>query len=87
MIMKRIFGMCFDETKEIDVSGYKLDPKKLVFKEQNNNTKICFPDLEKKSDQIDELQLKINKLVKTKFIEVQTELYSNYRDIYRVITI
>jgi DNA mismatch repair protein MutS len=74
-----------DGVKEIDVSGYKLDPKKLVFKEQNNNTKICFPDLEKKSDQIDELQLKINKIIKAKFIEVQSELYSNYRDTFRVV--
>ena len=47
------------DLKEINVEGYKLDPKKLVFKEQNNTVKIFFPDLEKKSDEIEETKNRI----------------------------
>ena len=67
------------EIKEIDIEGYKLDPTKLIFKEQNNVVKICFPDLEKKSDEIEKIKNKINKLVKIKFFETLQELYNKYK--------
>ncbi len=72
--------------KEIDVEGYKLDPKKLVFKEQNSTVKIFFPDLEKKSDEIEELKNKLNKIVKTKFTEIQNELYTKFRATFRLVS-
>ncbi len=74
------------ELNKIDVKGYTLDPKKLVFKDQNNTTKIFFPELEKKSDEIEEIKLNLNKLVKQKFIETLNSLYIEYKDLFKKIS-
>jgi DNA mismatch repair protein MutS len=71
------------DLKEINVEGYKLDPKKLVFKEQNNTVKIFFPDLEKKSDEIEETKNKINKIVRTKFTETLKDFHNKFNNSFR----
>jgi len=74
-----------EKVDKIDVEGYQLDPKKLVFKEQNNTVKIFFPDLAKKSDEIEQIKEKLNKIVKIKFQEVNTDLYKKYKNLFRTI--
>lgn len=75
-----------NDVKEIDVDGYNLEVKKLVFKTQNNVTKIFFPDLEKKSDEIEDIKFKINKLVKSKFVDTLSTLYSKYKFMFKKIS-
>ena len=74
------------DLKEINVEGYKLDPKKLVFKEQNNTVKIFFPDLEKKSDEIEETKNRINKIIKTKFTETLKSFHDRFNNSFRRIS-
>jgi len=68
----------------IDIDGYELNPNKLIFKENNNNCKIIFPDLEKTSDEIERIKLLLNKLIKEKFTENIKSLYSKYKDMFKV---
>lgn len=73
-----------EKLKEIDVNGYKLDPSKLVFKDlpTGTGTKIFFPDLEKKSDEMDVIKNKIIILTKKYFQEVLNTLYEKYSSLF-----
>jgi uncharacterized protein YnzC (UPF0291/DUF896 family) len=64
-----------ESVESIDVDGYELSPSKLIFKDNNNNCKIIFPDLEKTSDEIEKIKLILNKLIKEKFTENIKSLY------------
>lgn len=72
---------------EIKISNnLKIETKKLIFKHNNNSSKIFFPDLEKKSDEIIILKNKLNKLVREKYTDVLKNIYSENRLFLRKIS-
>ena len=71
------------KVKTINVKGYNLDPKNLIFKDNNNNTKIILPDLEEKSDQISELESQIRNLNMQHYLETLKELYTKYNIMFK----
>lgn len=71
-----------EDLEEITVSDYKLDPKKLIFKENNNATKIVFPDLEKKSDEIEIIKNKLADKVRKLHGEQCSAISNKYRDVF-----
>jgi len=71
------------KVKTIDVSGTKLDVSKLVFKENNNNTKIILPDLEAKSEQILELENNIRSLNMKYYLQKLGDMYVNYNVMFK----
>ncbi len=71
------------KVKTIDVNGFILDPSKLVFKDNNNNTKIIFPELEEKSEKIFELENKIKALNMSYYIETLAYIYKKYSIMFK----
>lgn len=68
----------------IQVGNYSLDPKKLIFKELNKNgIKIAFPDLQKKSTEIDKFKEKLINLNKIHYLENIQHIYTNYNQIFK----
>lgn len=75
-----------DEIKTIKINNLEIESNKLVFKDNNNNSKIIFPDLEKKSDEMVVIRDKIISLVKKLYIEKLQNIYSENKEIFRVVS-
>lgn len=71
------------KVKIINIKDYKLDPQDLIFKDNNNNTKIILPDIERKSDIINDLIDKIRSLNMQYYLERLNSIYVKYNDLFK----
>lgn len=81
-IRSKVLQKNLENIKIIDVKGYKLDPTTLIFKDNNNNTKIMFPDMEKKSERIETLVNSMRALNMKYYVDYICESYKKYADMY-----
>jgi DNA mismatch repair protein MutS len=73
-----------DKLESVKVNNYELDPKKLVFKEQAKGpTKIFFPDLQQKSEEMGDIKEKLCKLMKTSYIKELNDIYTDYKQMFK----
>lgn len=68
----------------VDIKGFKLETKNLIFKDNNNNTKIILPDLEQKSDEIAELENQIRNLNMVHYLEKLKDIYIKYEPTFKI---
>lgn len=81
-IRSKILKKNLEGVKIIEVKGYKLDPSTLIFKDNNNNTKIMFPDMEEKSEKIEMLVNNMRSLTMKYYTEYICGSYKKYTDMY-----
>jgi DNA mismatch repair ATPase MutS len=72
--------------KIINIGNYKLELNKLVFKDITNITKITFPELVTKSDEVIELQSQMMTLTKKYYLETINKLYTDNKNLLNEIT-
>ena len=82
-LKKNIFKL-----KKIKIKDdYNLDPKSLIFKElAKGNTKIFFPDLLTKSDNLVLLREKIIFMIKEQYVSLLKKYYEKYSNMFKLIS-
>jgi DNA mismatch repair protein MutS len=66
--------------KTIDLEGIELDVSKLEFKDNNNNSKIVCPDLQRKSDEVEKHKQEMTNKIKKNYLANISELYEKYKN-------
>jgi DNA mismatch repair protein MutS len=79
---KRVISLIckLEKNKEIDIDGFKFDTTSLVFKDNKSTTKITYDGLDEKSEEINELQKKLNELSKKYFISSVSKIYNKNKE-------
>lgn len=72
-----------EKVKTLNVGSSKVDPKNLIFKENNNNVKIILPDLEEKSDQIKEQENIMRNLNMKNYLLKLKDVYDKYNIMFK----
>ncbi len=82
-----VLKLKLNKIQKIDVDGYELEIKKLEFKDNLNETKIFFPDLQNKSNEIETIKIKMQAMILNSYKEKLNEIYEKYDVIFKNINI